>query len=327
MEGLRVYVTRDIPEEGIRVLAESGEILPVVRREAEAPSRDELLEGVAGAVGLLSLLSDRVDAELLDRAPGLRVVANYAVGYDNVDVAAASERGIWVTNTPGVLTEATADLAFALLLACARRVVEGDAYMRAGRFTGWQPKLLLGVDLVGATLGIVGLGRIGQAVARRARGFGMRVVYHNRQRLEPTAEEGATFMGLDELLRVSDVVSLHCPGGPATRHMLDARRLELMKPGAILVNTGRGTLVDEGALVEALRAGRLRGAGLDVFEREPALHPGLADLPNVVLAPHAGSATEGTRARMAVLAAQNVVAALRGQRPPNAVNEPRGARS
>ena len=327
MEGLRVYVTRDIPEEGIRILEESGEILPIIRRQAEAPSRGELLEGVVGAVGLLSLLSDKVDAELLDRAPDLRVVANYAVGYDNVDVAAASERGIWVTNTPDVLTEATADLAFALLLACARRVVEGDAYMRAGSFTGWQPKLLLGVDLAGATLGVVGLGRIGQAVARRARGFGMRVVYHGRHRLDAAAEAGAEFMALDELLRVSDVVSLHCPGGAATRHMLDARRLELMKPGAILVNTGRGTLVDEGALVEALRTGRLRGAGLDVFESEPALHAGLAELPNVVLAPHAGSATEGTRARMAALAAQNVVAALRGQRPPNAVNEPRGARS
>ena len=275
-----------------------------------------------GVAGLIPSSLDPVTAPMMAAAPGLRVVGNYGVGYNNVDVAAATARRIPVTNTPGVLTEATADTTWTLLLAAARRAVEADAYVRAGRFDGWRGSLFPGMELNGKALGIIGLGLIGQAVARRALGFGMRVIYASRRRAAPEAERAlqARFVPLEDLLRGADIVSLHCPLTPETRHLLDARRLALMKPTALLINTARGPVVDERALVEALRARRIAGAGLDVYEEEPTLAPGLAELPTVVLFPHIGSSTLTAREGMARLAAENVRAALEGRRPPNLVN-------
>jgi glyoxylate reductase len=261
----------------------------------------------------LCLLTDRVDAELLARAPRLRVVANMAAGVDNVDVGAARRLGVAVTNTPDVLTDATADLAWALLLSAARRVVWNDRYVRAGAFVGWGPELGVGVDVAGKTLGIVGAGRIGRAVAERARGFRMPVLLHSRSGGVP----------LGELLERSDFVSLHVPLAPDTRHLIGEPELRRMRPHAVLINTARGPVVDERALVRALREGWIGAAGLDVYEDEPRLAPGLAELANVVLLPHVGSATVETRARMAETAARNAIAVLRGEKPPNAVVEGR----
>jgi glyoxylate reductase len=321
MPKARVFITRRLPEAGLAPLREAD--VDIDMRNADDPiDRDDLLAGVRGAGAVVTLLTDRVDAAFLDAAgDDLRVVANYAVGYDNIDVAACSARGIAVANTPDVLTEATADHAFALLLGVARRLREGHAIVASGGWPGWQPLQLLGREVGGATLGIVGMGRIGRAVARRALGFGMSVLYHNRHR-DPQAERelGARHTGLEELLAASDMVSLHVPLTEATRHLIDAAALARMKPGAILVNTARGPIVDEAALVDALRSGALWGAGLDVFEREPAIHPGLPALSNVVLAPHAGSATEGARTAMARLCAEATVAALSGRKAPNLVN-------
>jgi glyoxylate reductase len=291
-------------------------------QEDASPPRPVLLEAVADAEGLVCLVTERVDEELLRHAPRLRVVANVAVGYDNIDVAACTRRGVVVTNTPDVLTEATADFAWALLLAAARRVVEGDRLVRSGQWRSWGLGLLLGQDVYGRTLGIVGLGRIGAAVARRARGFGMRVLYTNpRRRPELEAELGVEYADLEALLQHSDFISLHVPLTPQTRHLLNRERLRLMKPTAILVNTARGPVVDEEALVEALRERRIWAAALDVYEREP-LPPDspLLRLDNVVLAPHVGSATHTTRTRMAELAAENCVAVLTGRTPPTPVN-------
>jgi glyoxylate reductase len=268
--------------------------------------------------GLLCLLTERIDAELLAGAPRLRAVANCAVGYDNVDVRAAAARGIVVTNTPDVLTESSADLAWALLLAAARRVAEGDRMIRAGRWRGWSPDLLLGTDVHGATLGIVGLGRIGAAVARRGLGFGMRVVYTQRHRAR-RAPHGVERLSLARLLAVADFVSLHVPLTAQTRHLIGARELARMKRTAVLVNTSRGAVVDETALVRALGRGRIAGAGLDVFEHEPRVPRALRAAPNVVLTPHIASATTATRARMAELAARNLAVALAGGAPPNRV--------
>ena len=290
-------VRSGVPEAALRVLRAAG-------LEAEVGALE-----LDGCDALLCLLTDRIDAELLACAPRLRIVANMAVGTDNVDLAAARARGVAVTNTPDVLTDATADLAWALLLASTRRLAWGDRYVRGGGFTGWQPELGIGADVTGRTLGIVGNGRIGRAVAERARGFRMEVLTRARSGGTP----------LDELLARSDFVSLHVPLTPETRHLIGARELGLMKRTAVLVNTARGPVVDEAELVRALRLGRIAGAGLDVLEREPALAPGLADLPNVVLAPHVGSATIATRARMAEVAAQNIVAALSGRPIPNRV--------
>jgi len=283
--------------------------------------RPDLLAAVEGVDALISLMSDRVDEELLDAAgAGLRVVANYAVGYDNIDVAACGRRGVVVTNTPDVLTDATADHAFALLLGVARRLLEGDDLVRSGGWTGWEPGQLLGRHVTGATLGIVGMGRIGAAVARRAAAFGMSVVYHNRRRSpEVEALTGARLVSLDELLRTSDFVTLHCPLTEATHHLIDAEALRSMKRTAVLVNTARGPVVDEEALAEALEAGELWGAGLDVFEREPLVTERLVRLPNVLLAPHTGSATVVARDGMARLCAQAVVTVLAGGIPPNVV--------
>jgi len=292
-----VRVRTGVPEAALRVLAEAGLAAELGPLE------------LAGCDAVLCLLTDRIDAALFASAPGLRIVANMAVGTDNVDLAAARAAGVAVSNTPDVLTDATADLALALLLATARRLAWADRYVRGGGFTGWRPDVGIGLDVTGRTLGIVGNGRIGRAVAERARGFRMEVLTRARSGGTP----------LDELLARSDFVSLHVPLTPETRHLIGARELGLMKRTAVLVNTARGPVVDEAELVRALRLGRIAGAGLDVFEREPALAPGLADLPNVVLAPHVGSATIATRARMAEVAAQNIVAALSGRPIPNRV--------
>jgi glyoxylate reductase len=320
----RVLVTRLIPEAGLRLLHEQAFV--DVWDGALPPPRDELLRRVAGVHGLLALLTDRVDDELLDAAgPQLKVVSNFAVGYDNIDVSACARRGIPVGNTPGVLTEATADLAFTLLLAVARRIPEADAYVRDDRWMTWGPLLLLGRDVSGATLGIVGFGRIGREVARRARGFGMRVLYHDSTRApaEVETELGAESVDLDTLLVESDFVSLHVSLNDETRHLIDAAALARMKPGSVLINTSRGPVVDQDALTDALRSGHLWGAGLDVTDPEPMRgdHP-LAMMPNCLVVPHVASATERTRDRMAEKAARNVLAGLRGEPLPDPVPAP-----
>lgn len=308
-----VAVTRRLPEEGLRPLREAAFEVRV-RDADEAPSREALLACVEGADAVITLLSDRVDEAFLDAAgPSLRIVANYAVGHDNVDLDACQRRGVAVSTTPGVLNEATADFTWALLLAVARRLLEGHRLAASGAWTGWQPQQLLGRSLAGATLGIVGLGRIGRAVARRAHAFGMETCYHARSPdREAEAELGARYLPLDALLAASDVVSLHVPLTPETHHLIDGPALSRMKPDALLINTARGPVVDEQALVDALREGRLGGAGLDVFEHEPSVHPDLPGLDNVVLAPHLGSATVETRTAMARTCSEAVVAVLRG---------------
>lgn len=316
----RVLIARRLPDAARTALTAAGCVVDELDRHDPAP-RELLLERVRGAAGLIATLTDRVDDELLDAAgDALRVVANYAVGFDNIDVDACRRRGVRATNTPGVLTDATADITWALILAAARHVVAGDRMVRTGEWTGWAPLQLLGLQLSGATLGIVGAGRIGTAVARRSAGFDMRVVYSHPRTCEALKEElGATRLPLDDLLQTADIVSLHVPMRPENHHLIDARRLALMQPTALLINTARGAVIDEAALVDALRRGRIAGAGLDVYEHEPRLAPGLADLPNVVILPHLGSATTATRAKMAEMAADNVVAVLQGGEPPNPI--------
>jgi glyoxylate reductase len=315
-----VLLTRGLPDAAVARLDDAAEL--TVHHEDRPMTRAELLAAVGRCHGLLSLVTDRIDAEVMDAAPRLRVVSNYAVGYDNVDVGAATERGIVVTNTPDVLTTTTADMAFSLLLAVARRVVEGDALVRSGGWRGWNPLQLLGHDVTGATLGLVGLGRIGRAMVPRARGFAMDVLYWNRTRLASADEAalGVRYAPLEELFERSRFVSLHVASTPQTRHLVDAAALARIGAEGYLVNTARGDIVDEAALVEALRSGTLGGAGLDVYEREPALPHGLRELSNVVLAPHLGSATLGTRSAMAQLAVDNLLAVLRGERPRHVVN-------
>jgi len=316
----RVVVTGRIPDAAIELLRAEHEV--DAWPGPESIGREELLRRVAGADALVTLLTERVDGELLDAAgPQLKVVANVAVGYDNIDVPACRERGVVATNTPGVLTEATADIAFGLILAATRRLGEGERLIRSGTPWRWGMFFLLGSSLQGKTLGVVGMGGIGQATARRAKAFGMEVVYQSRSEIDAAvaAELGARRVELDELLAVSDVVSLHCPYGPATRHLIGAEQLAAMKPSAYLVNTARGPIVDEAALAAALRDGEIAGAGLDVFEEEPVVHPGLLDLENVVLVPHLGSATVETRTAMATLAARNALAVLRGEQPPTPI--------
>ncbi len=290
--------------------------------DAEGVPREEIKRRLSDREGMVALLSVRVDDDLLDAAPRLRAVANYAVGFNNLDVPAMTRRGVLATNTPGVLTDATADLAFALILAVARRIAEGDRVVRAGQWKAWHPRFMLGHDVHGKVLGIIGFGRIGQAVARRARGFGMPVLYAGRHRVdaEREAELQARFVTLDELLRSSDFVSIHAPLNDETRHLIAEAQLRLMKRAAYLVNTARGPIVDEGALARALREGWIAGAGLDVYEDEPRVHAELLRCENAVLVPHVGSATVNARAGMAETAARNLIAALDGQRPPNLLN-------
>ena len=314
-----ILVTRRIPDESIRMLEAACGVVDVNPHD-RAMTREEFLEAVQGRDGLLCLLTEDINDEVLDISPGLRGVAIYAVGYNNIDVDACTRRGIPVTNTPDVLTDTTADIAWALMFATARRVAEGDRFVRDGRFTGWGPLLMLGSDVTGKTLGIVGGGRIGTATAARAAGFSMPMVYTSRHRSEAIERHGAKYLPLDDLLRQSDFVSLHVPLTPETTHLISTRELDLMKATAYLINTTRGPVVDEKALVQALRNGDIAGAGLDVFEREPELEPGLSDLENVVMLPHVGSGTVDTRIRMGNVAAANLIAMVNGEDPPNCVN-------
>jgi glyoxylate reductase len=317
---MKVFITARIPEE---VLARITREHSVETYDQDKPiERSRMLEAVQNKDGLLCTITDRIDKEVLERAPGLKVIANNGVGFDHIDIEAASARKIPVTNTPGVLTDETADLTFALMLSNARRIVEGDRMTRTGEFKYWAPLHFLGWKVNGKTLGIVGFGRIGQAVAKRARGFDMKVVYFDSSRLDPSQEKNlnVSFMPFDELLREADFVTLHVSLNPSTRRLMGKREFDIMKPSACLINTSRGPVVDEKALVEALQKGRIGGAGLDVYENEPQLSPGLAELNNVILLPHVGSATIETRTKMASMAADNLLAGLRGERPPNMVN-------
>jgi glyoxylate reductase len=312
----KVFVSRKIPEKGvdlIRTFCDAD-----VWQDEIPPSRNMLLDRVKGVDGLLSALTEQVDAELMDEAPNLKVISNFAVGVDNIDIVAATKRKIPVGNTPGVLTDATADMAFALLMAAARRVVEGERFVQAGLWKTWDPQLLLGADFVGSTLGIIGFGRIGQAVAKRATGFDLHVIYH-----DPSVKSAfnATPVELDKLLKESDFISLHVPLTPITRHMINDETLKKMKPNSILVNTSRGPVVDPRALYRALTERIIFAAALDVTEPEPLpLDDPLLKLDNCIVVPHLGSASRRTRDQMSVLAAQNLIAGLAGEHLPNCVN-------
>ena len=314
----RLYLARPFPTQVMAVIQERFQL--TVPPADHPPSAAEILAGLREAQAAICTLNERIDAEAMAAAPSLRVIANYAVGYNNIDMDAAKARGIIVTNTPDVLTNATADLAWALILAVARRVVEGDQLVRQHRWTGWSPTQMLGTDLSGKTLGIIGMGRIGQAVARRAAGFEMTVLYWSRSErpLQPSNPSWQR-VSFEELLRRSDFLSLHVPLTPETKHLINEAALRLMKPTAFLINAARGPVVDEAALVKALHEGRLAGAGLDVYEREPELQPGLRELSQVVLLPHLGSATTETRVRMGMMCVENVLAVLEGKPAPNRV--------
>jgi glyoxylate reductase len=318
----KVYVTRELPERGLKIIRESfdAEVWP----EYSPPPKEVIIKKVADIDALVPLLSDKIDAHVLDAAPKLKIVAQMAVGFDNIDLKEAIKRGIYVTNTPGVLTETTADFAWALLMAIARRVVEADRYIRNGEWkASWHPSMLVGTDVYGATIGVVGAGRIGCAVAKRAKGFNMRILYYNpsaRQALEK--ELGAKRVCLDTLLRESDFVSVHVPLIKATYHMISAEQLELMKRTAYLINNSRGPVIDEEALYKALKERRIAGAAVDVFEQEPTSRDNpLLKLDNVVVAPHISSASHETRSRMAEMVAENLVTFFEGRIPPNLVNQ------
>jgi gluconate 2-dehydrogenase len=316
----KVLVTREVFDETLAYLSEHCDVDS--NQDDVALGPDELVRRLAAKEGIICSLTDRIDAALIAGSKKLKVVANVAVGYNNIDVAACTARGIMVTNTPGVLDDSTADLAWTLMLAAARRVTEVERYIREGEWKGWRLKQWLGIDVHHSTLGIVGLGRIGQAIAKRATGFDMRVLYHNRKRVAQSIELElkAAWVSLDELLRQSDFVVLQVPYSPETHHLIGAAELAKMKPTAILVNSTRGGVVDDAALVQALKDRTIRAAGLDVFENEPKLNPAFLELDNVVLVPHIGSSTEATRRAMAMTAAKNAIAALTGGDPPNLIN-------
>jgi len=316
----KILVTREVFDEVLAFLAQH---LDVESNQSDvALTPEQLRERLADKDGVMCALTDRIDAVLVNGCPRLKAVCNIAVGYNNVDVAACTSRGIAVTNTPGVLDETTADLVWALMLATARRLTEAETYLRHGEWTGWYLKQLLGVDVHHATLGIIGMGRIGQVIARRASGFEMEVIYHNRSPLPAPTEERlrARYASMDELLSRADFVVLQVPYSPATHHLIGACELAKMKPSAILINAARGGIVDDAALIDALKRGTIAAAGLDVFENEPELDPGFLALKNVVLAPHIGSSTRVTRLAMAMTAARNLVAVMTGAVPPNLVN-------
>jgi len=315
-----VLVTKLVYPKALEMLQSEAEVSYHESREGYSP--EELVAAAKGKAGIVCQLTDKFSAEVLDQLPDLKVLSNVAVGYDNIDAAAATERGILVTNTPGVLTETTADLAFALMMAAARRLTEAERFLRGGQWGEWYIDLLCGYDIHGATLGLLGMGRIGQAVARRAAGFGMKVLYHNRSRLDGALEEalGTEYVSFDELLERSDFLSIHTPLTPETRHIIGAAELNKMKKTAILVNTARGPVVNEAALAKALADKTIASAGIDVFEQEPRVHPDLLEVENAVLAPHVGSATIATRSRMCTVAAENCLAGLMGDKPPNLVN-------
>lgn len=317
---LKVFVTRPIFEETLDTLAKVFTL--TANREDRILAKAELIERLQGVDGAITLVTDSVDREVLEGAGKLKIVANFGVGYNNVDVETATRLGIAVTNTPGVLTETTADFAWTLLMAAARRISESDRFVRAGLFKAWGPKMMLGYDIYGKTLGLVGLGRIGQAMARRARGFNMKVLFFDPGPLSASAIQdlGVERVALEELLQRSDFVSLHVPLLPETHHLLNDQTFALMKPTCVVVNSSRGPVVDEKALVRALKAGTIAAAALDVYEREPLIEAELFDMENVVLAPHIASASHETRSKMSAIAAANIMAALQGDRPPNIVN-------
>ncbi|MFW9918718.1 MAG: 2-hydroxyacid dehydrogenase [Candidatus Thorarchaeota archaeon] len=320
----KVFITRRLPGTAISKLDGICEV--DVWDEEIPPTRDDIIDRASNCSGLVTLLSDDINGELIESLPNLEIIAQYAVGYNNIDIDTASAKGIIVTNTPGVLTETTADLSWALILSCARRIVESDSYVRKGMWkVAWGPEMLLGVDIFNATLGIIGMGRIGYAVAKRATGFDMKILYHSRSSNDITHSAevnlGAKRVDLDTLLTESDIISIHVPLTEETDGMIGKNELSRMKPTAILINTSRGRVVIERDLIEALRERRIRSAGLDVFEIEPVQRANeLLELENVVLLPHIGSATIATRTRMADIAIENLVAGLNGQRPPNIVN-------
>lgn len=313
-----IYVTRLLVAPVMAAIHERFEL--TLEPNASPPARGTLAQGLRCADAIIPTLTEQIDATLLQETPRLKVIANHAVGYNNIDLQAATARGIVVTNTPDVLTNATADLTLALLLAVARRIIEGHRLVQTGAWTGWEPTQLLGAEVSGQTLGIVGMGRIGQAVARRAMGFGMTVLYASRTSVpSPDSMTPWRQVTLETLLRQSDFISLHVPLTPDTHHLIGKKAFSLMRPTAILLNTSRGPVVDEAALAAALKDGRLAGAGLDVYEEEPKIHPGLLDLPQVVTLPHLGSATLDTRVRMGMMCVENVLAVLEGRPAPNRV--------
>lgn len=316
----RVYVTRKLPKRALDMIEKECEM--EVNPHDRVLNREELEESIQGIDGLLCLLTDTIDEELLKLNPDLKVIANYAVGFNNINVEACTERGIPVSNTPGVLTDTTADFAWTLLMATARRIVEADRFTRAGKYKGWGPMMFLGGDIFGKTLGVVGMGRIGQSFASRARGFDMKVLYYDAYRKSEKEEKelGIEYRKLETLLQESDFISLHVPLIDETKHLIGEKELKMMKDTAYLINTSRGPVIDEKALVNALKNKEIAGAGLDVFEDEPKLDPGLAELDNVTLAPHIASASIETRTKMAVMAAENLLAGLKGKEMPNIVN-------
>ncbi|UCC12262.1 MAG: D-glycerate dehydrogenase [candidate division WOR-3 bacterium] len=318
----KVLVTREIPEAGVDELQKHLDVY--VNPEDTPMTKDDIIHAITDTQGLVCMLADRIDKEILDAAKNLKVIANYAVGYDNIDIETAAHKNIYVTNTPGVLTEATADLTWALILSISRRIIEADHYLRTGRFRGWEPMLLLGTDVHGKTLGIIGLGRIGQAVALRARGFDMKVLYYEPRRLPEKIEQSchAKYCSLSELLKTSDFVSIHVPLDKSTFHLIGTPELDSMKKTAYLINVSRGAVIDEMALVKGLKNRVIAGCGLDVYEREPNVEQELLAMKNTVLLPHVGSASHATRDRMALIAAQNIIAVLiRKEEPPNWVHK------
>ncbi len=316
----RVFVTRKLPEEGMALLKETCHV--EVNPYDRILTKEEIIEGLKDKDGLLCLLTDKIDPEVICSNPGLKAIANYAAGYNNIDIKTASERHIPVTNTPDVLTDSTADLTWSLILSVPRRIVEGDKLCREKKFRGWGPMFMLGSDIYGKTLGIIGMGRIGLAVAARAQGFNMKILYHSRKRMiEEEKKLNMTFVSFDELLRESDIITLHVPLNSETKHLIGSKEFCIMKRTSYLINTSRGEVVDEEALVKALKNGEIMGAGLDVYEKEPAITEELIGLENVILLPHIGSATVETRTRMAVMAVENLLTALNGNIPPNIVNK------
>lgn len=317
----KVFITYKIPECGLELLRKEFEV--VVNEEDRLLTKEEIIKNAQDVEALITLLADKIDQKVIDKLSALKVIANYAVGYNNIDVEYATKKGIMITNTPDVLTETTADLTWALILTIARKIVEADNFVREKKFKGWRPKLLLGDDVYGKTIGIIGFGRIGQAVAERARGFKMKVLYYSRRRVDKTVENrlNATFAPLGALLKKSDFITIHTPLTRETYHLINEKSFSMMKKSAYLINTSRGAVVDERELVRALKEGKIKGAALDVFENEPEVTTELLEMKNVVLTPHIGSASESTRNKMSHMVAKNVIEALKGRVPPNLIPE------